>query len=946
MSKNRKQKSSIRASSSLNKEVKDKNLPSVPATGKPTGQLSRSYGGLNLAAETQNGAISDSERTLDSPMSRTLTDPPTPPPTRLPPELPLAKSDVSDAVEAATADLIKPSVSLPFILAEPIVDHLQKSPKPPAKDILDQPNAVDQKDLDNVSSTTENGDVLPVENSAPFIEDAPSTGDTSTPAGLAPLGPAIDAPEVVSSSTKPTSTKETVPLTPNKIPASAPAVPPRSVDRAHGRSTSVTQLKDVPAVPTEVDTSDVPTPKREQSIVSAADVPSSIPAKIDESTSAQNISGSSSLDELPTTPRISHKRDFSTVTTPSRYKHSISKSLETSPNLAYLGASVTTFEGDLSSAFNLSPRNSVTPAPQAGASLERSNTISRLASRMLKHRKSVSGSALSPKGSPKASNTNPEVAVEVSALQQELKFKNDRVAQLEVSLRQVGEARNLERQLESRKSRLANLESQILQTEAETASYLHHRHRISDVTVPFNEWKANVVADVDASLKDAKDKLSSDIEELIKHRNELIIDNERLELQKTTLIQELIVLDQRHSSLVEMNDNMLKHIQTSMVANKDQKDMPALPSPKVDPTVISRTTNRSPGRNTVATHSTQLSDSDTRFTPETALEGDSFDSFAGYAIAHDRDIEEEDEPPSTAQTRNEDHTAASKKFNFTKKAKKAFRWGRTNSSQDVSLASYPSNGSSYDMPPSTSYGSITTSKSNDKLSTKTSGTGMFKRTWQSQNNLSGHLQDRSADSASSGHDKLFGNDLCLQAESESRQVPQIVTSCIAVIEARALQFEGLYRKSGGAGEMKNLIEAFEAANFAHEAVDFANFKDISAITSVLKQYLRRLPVPLITFNSYEPFISTSAFPDPEVRLRAVRDILRNLPGPHYQTLRTLFNHFQLVSQHSDKNLMTAKNLAVVLGPTVIWDQSGSKEITDMHDKNQSIQFLIENAARL
>ena len=146
--------------------------------------------------------------------------------------------------------------------------------------------------------------------------------------------------------------------------------------------------------------------------------------------------------------------------------------------------------------------------------------------------------------------------------------------------------------------------------------------------------------------------------------------------------------------------------------------------------------------------------------------------------------------------------------------------------------------------------------------------------------------------------------------------------------------------------MKSLIEAFETANLDHVPVNFSAFTDTSAISSVLKQYLRRLPNPLISFDSYEAFIGTSAIPDSSIRVRVLKDVLRDLPQSHYQTLKTLLSHLHKVSTYSEKNLMTSKNLAVVLGPTIVWDQAGQKEIQDMHDKTACIQFCIEHAGDL
>ena len=41
--------------------------------------------------------------------------------------------------------------------------------------------------------------------------------------------------------------------------------------------------------------------------------------------------------------------------------------------------------------------------------------------------------------------------------------------------------------------------------------------------------------------------------------------------------------------------------------------------------------------------------------------------------------------------------------------------------------------------------------------------------------------------------------------------------------------------------------------------------------------------------------------------------------------------------------MTPKNIAVVFAPTIMRDTSIEREMTDMHDKNKAVQFVIENS---
>jgi hypothetical protein len=44
--------------------------------------------------------------------------------------------------------------------------------------------------------------------------------------------------------------------------------------------------------------------------------------------------------------------------------------------------------------------------------------------------------------------------------------------------------------------------------------------------------------------------------------------------------------------------------------------------------------------------------------------------------------------------------------------------------------------------------------------------------------------------------------------------------------------------------------------------------------------------------------------------------------------------------------MTAKNLAVVFGPTLLRDQDPSRELLDMNAKNTTVEFIIINSVIL
>lgn len=102
---------------------------------------------------------------------------------------------------------------------------------------------------------------------------------------------------------------------------------------------------------------------------------------------------------------------------------------------------------------------------------------------------------------------------------------------------------------------------------------------------------------------------------------------------------------------------------------------------------------------------------------------------------------------------------------------------------------------------------------------------------------------------------MFGSDLASQVSLEGGTVPLVVSKCIEAVEARGMDYEGIYRKSGGAAQMRQIQVAFEQGNGSTiDLQDENEFNDICAVTSVLKQYFRELPDPLLTFDSYQKLI--------------------------------------------------------------------------------------------
>ncbi|KAG1812065.1 uncharacterized protein BJ212DRAFT_1277185 [Suillus subaureus] len=195
---------------------------------------------------------------------------------------------------------------------------------------------------------------------------------------------------------------------------------------------------------------------------------------------------------------------------------------------------------------------------------------------------------------------------------------------------------------------------------------------------------------------------------------------------------------------------------------------------------------------------------------------------------------------------------------------------------------------------------------------------------------------------------MFGRDLVEQVRSDSkrgeRRVPVIVEKCIDAVEALALDYEGIYRKTGGSGQTKIITQLFERGDYgAFDLRDDDRFNDICSVTSVLKTYFRQLPVPLLTYDLHGEFISATSLKDPGLKTQYMQELINRLPSEHYHTLRLLVLHLHRVLEHSDKNLMNARNLGVVFGPTLMRSSDPGSEFSDMAGKAMMIEWLVDNA---
>ncbi|XP_061750527.1 unconventional myosin-IXAa-like isoform X7 [Nerophis ophidion] len=169
--------------------------------------------------------------------------------------------------------------------------------------------------------------------------------------------------------------------------------------------------------------------------------------------------------------------------------------------------------------------------------------------------------------------------------------------------------------------------------------------------------------------------------------------------------------------------------------------------------------------------------------------------------------------------------------------------------------------------------------------------------------------------------------------SEERAVPQLVEKLINYIEMHGLYTEGIYRKSGSTNKIKELRQGLDTDVSSVNLDDY----NIHVIASVLKQWLRDLPSPLMTFELYKEFLRAMGQVDKREVIRGVYSVIEQLSRTHLSTLERLIFHLVRIALQEETNRMSANALAIVFAPCVL-------RCPDTIDPLQSVQDISKTTA--
>ncbi|KAM9784648.1 rho GTPase-activating protein 23-like isoform 2-T2 [Syngnathus typhle] len=173
-------------------------------------------------------------------------------------------------------------------------------------------------------------------------------------------------------------------------------------------------------------------------------------------------------------------------------------------------------------------------------------------------------------------------------------------------------------------------------------------------------------------------------------------------------------------------------------------------------------------------------------------------------------------------------------------------------------------------------------------------------------------------------------------------IPLIVEICCGLVEDMGLEYTGIYRVPGNNAMVSLLQEQLNKGVDINPTEE--KWQDLNVVSSLLKSFFRKLPEPLFTNDKYNDFIDANRTEDPSDRLKTMKKLIRDLPDYYYHTLKFLVCHLKTVADHSDKNRMEPRNLALVFGPTLVRTSEDNMKdmVTHMPDRYKIVETLIQH----
>ncbi|CAC5362523.1 RALBP1 [Mytilus coruscus] len=162
---------------------------------------------------------------------------------------------------------------------------------------------------------------------------------------------------------------------------------------------------------------------------------------------------------------------------------------------------------------------------------------------------------------------------------------------------------------------------------------------------------------------------------------------------------------------------------------------------------------------------------------------------------------------------------------------------------------------------------------------------------------------------------IFGVQLTLAVERnrcyDGVELPAMFRECIDYIEEHGLSCEGIYRISGVKSKIQLLKDCYNKG-----LPVFLEEHEPNIVASLLKQFLRELPEPVLTTWLMPKFEEASVLKSEKSKVERFHKLIHDLPKPNRMLLSWMIVHMTHVIERQKENKMSLQNVSIVLSPTM------------------------------
>jgi hypothetical protein len=180
--------------------------------------------------------------------------------------------------------------------------------------------------------------------------------------------------------------------------------------------------------------------------------------------------------------------------------------------------------------------------------------------------------------------------------------------------------------------------------------------------------------------------------------------------------------------------------------------------------------------------------------------------------------------------------------------------------------------------------------------------------------------------------------------AETLKISHPTFTLVQYIRKNGIDQQGIFRESGNVGVIKSVSEDYDQGKEPN--LDQMEMREISG---VLKNYLRSLPQPLLTFDLYSQFLTVlRSGGSQEKDAQLYKALIKSLPTGDKLFLQSLLALLADIAKNQEVNKMTISNLSIVFGPSLLRPRSENvaSELFDVPDVSRVIEFLITHHVAL